>query len=151
MPRLGHPCRGPTLPFGKNILSQLLFPCVSAKVAAHTRMVLLQSSHDLCAMPYHAVPFDTVVESILAWCGTVRLDYHFNVYVRMWKSYEYGVCIFHCMQVIMVTGDHPITAKSIARMVGIFSPGICLSSHRLSSVTLAYVYSYVVHVCTSLM
>lgn len=33
----------------------------------------------------------------------------------------YNVLVY--IQVIMVTGDHPITAKAIARMVGIISPG----------------------------
>ena len=35
---------------------------------------------------------------------------------------EAGVCWF-LLQVIMVTGDHPITAKAIAASVGIISEG----------------------------
>lgn len=38
--------------------------------------------------------------------------------------HDQRVCVCVVLKVIMVTGDHPITAKAIARMVGIISRGV---------------------------
>lgn len=43
------------------------------------------------------------------------------------NTVSYWLYMHNTIQVIMVTGDHPITAKAIARMVGIISPGMAAS------------------------